>query len=298
MPKPIEPTAELEQLLTSRRMNLNAAIASVASAAFSGRGLASAEANLARTLSETQALADLFGRRRVLLHADHMRRKFATTAEPSAADILPGVPFIDAVEQIAKRRPSIVADVVAAAGGNITPAEAMLEIYSANGFSLARAATREVVETVQKAIAENVELGLTRASGEKAVMEAVGDVNRAYAGTVYRNAVTTSYSAGTFQQLRDPDVSEVIGALRFDAIIDGRETSICRQFDDTIATPGDPIWEQRTPPCHHGCRSSLAFVDRFLLDDGLQKFQIPNPGAKPDAGFGGRTDIAIYGVRR
>lgn len=77
------------------------------------------------------------------------------------------------------------------------------------------------------------------------------------ASTIYRNALQRSYNTGRWVVHTDPAVMAARPYWMFDAIIDGRETDICRERDGTILAADHPWWGANYPPLHHRCRSSV-----------------------------------------
>lgn len=290
---------ERERLLAHRPARLEAAVEGLARAWADPDRVdrQGARQDLQRAIVETLGYAHLLGRRRVLLEVEQ-RRDFAAAAEAKGTDLLPAVPFPEAVASLAKRYPAIVLDLPP----GLTLPQAVSAIVHDGGFTMARAAEVEIVDRVQKAIVEAMEAG-TGHLDAVSVLESMGDWTRNYAATVYENAVSTAYTSGTFRQLGDPDVRRVIGALRFDSIPDTRRSEICTAFEGTLAEPEHDIWDQRSAPCHHRCRSNLSFVDWATLRreghirDGRVVPKIPNPNVRPQEGFGRRPAGAVWGAR-
>lgn len=281
-----QPSAEIETLLKRRAPVLADAVLRVAEDAARNRDRSESVEALALVLTQTLALSDMLGRRRTVVWAGS--RGFEM-AEPGAVDVLPRVPFQEAIDDLASRHPLL------AAGRAEVEA-----VYAGHGFTLARASDLEIVERVQRAIVEALRIG--RSGGDTAeIIEGLGDWSRAYAETVYRNNVTTAYSAGIDRQLEDPDVRAVITALRYTTTgdVDVRESH--RKMDGTVAPPEHPIWNSRTPPCGHGCRCARDFMSRedlkregLITSLGAVAVRIPHPQVGPDPGFGGRPVARIY----
>jgi len=288
----ISAAAERRTLLARSAPRLVAAVEGLARAHLpEGAGdPATARRTLARVLAETLALSNLFARRRVVLTAERLTRFDAGT------DLLPSVTFGEAVTQLAARTPTVLFGIPDLAGMSI--ADRVAAVYARGGFTLAKATEQEVVGRVHRLLTDALERGTRRIDTTKAIAE-MGDWTLNYANTVYENAVSTAYSAGTFQQMADPDVRRVIGALRFDSIPDSRRTDICQAFDGTVAPADHPIWEERTAPCHHRCRSGIVPIDWVTLRrEGYARGtevrpHIPNPGVKPQEGFGRRRDVEM-----
>lgn len=257
--------------------------------------------DLARALGESSALIDLLARYRVHLWARNLERN-AHYALPKVLRTalewlwrkvrgVPAVPFREAVNDIVSREPRLVATV-----------DEVSEVYRGHGFTMARAAELEVVKKVQGLIAQSIELGTSR-DRVTWVVESMGDWNRAYADTVYANATANAYTAGTFREVADPSVAEVIPVLGGTIAGDVNTRPNHRPLERLFAAPKDEVWHVCAPPNGHRCRCGTRFVTRTEaiqrgVMDGAGRIRIAAvpAGFARDAGFtGGRPDVAIYG---
>lgn len=301
-----KPRDELEELANRSTVEFGKAMRRLASAEFTGneekRRLA---INRIKTLTgESMALADLFGRRRVLLQARTARppRK----DEPLMFDetpVVPGVTFRQAVEDLVSRVPLF---------GELDPTgsiplwKQVANLYKErHAFALARDVEGTVTKRVQNMLASSIKKGQTLETTVDLLTEFDG-FSRAYAENVYRTNLSTAYTAGTFKQLEHPSVSEVIGALQFVTSGDEDVRDNHKAANGITASPHDPVWNSLSPPLGYQCRCSLRTVDRQELKRmGLinregkvsrKPARIPSK-AKADNGFGksARTDRSIYG---
>lgn len=243
-------------------------------------------ASLGEVIEQNLALADMMGRRRTVAWA---KSRGFEAAEQGAVDVLPRVPFAEAIDDLASRHPLL------AAGRAEVEA-----VYAGHGFALAGQVEVELVARVQQALVEALRVG-SSPNDAIAVVESMGDWTRAYAETVYRNNVSAAYSAGIDRQLEDPAVRQVIVALRYTTAGDVDVRATHRMMDGTIAPPEHPIWNSRTPPCGHNCRCGRDFLSRedvgmegLVNSIGAVQVRIPNPHVEPDPGFGGRPVARIY----
>lgn len=283
---PRQPSSEAYTLLTRSAPVLSAAMLRVADAVARKKPTDDAVDALGSVLAQTLSLSDMLGRRRTVLWA---RTLGFEMSDAGAVDVLPRVPFTEAIDDLASRHPLLAAS------------RAEVEaVYAGHGFTLAKTSEVEIVARVQQAILEALRAGQSTYDAS-AVIESMGDWTRSYAETVYRNNVSTAYSAGMDRQLEDPDVRAVIVALRYTTAgdVDVRESH--RKMDGTIAPPEHPIWDSRTPPCGHKCRCGRDFMSRedlrregLITSLGAVAVRIPNPGTGPDPGFGGRATARIY----
>jgi len=280
------PPDELTLLFRSRTADLDAALVRLIRAETTGIGTESAVDELERTVRETRILSDLLGRRRMILGADAWRAHMKDV--PIAA--WPQLPFAQAVEHFASRHPALANSV-----------ELVQEVYAKGGFAAIQSATLTVTKRVQKAVGGALEAGRDAPSAIQMIRD-LTDWRMGYAQTAYRTNVATAYSAGQHQQIRDPAVASVIGAFRLRAIRDSRARDDHLKMDGTTAPPDHEVWGYRTTPLDYSCRCSLDYVDHSTLRrmglvaaDGTIRACIPNPHVRAAPGFGGRTDLAIYG---
>lgn len=95
----------------------------------------------------------------------------------------------------------------------------------------------------------------------------LGDFTEAYAETVYRTNLTTSYVEGRFQEANEPAIAKVIGGMLYSALLDPVTRVNHRAANGFIAATNDPIWKKLKPPLGFNCRCTVAMVDKFTLDE-------------------------------
>lgn len=276
-------------------------------------------------LWHTMVLADLLGRRRILLEAEAVRDRneprdgmvqFAVTAWDVAEDtpLVPHVPFEEAISDILSRHPVLVSDELLDASGMIqgpeglrkpTQYEMVQQIYSReHAFALARASDMKVTENIQKTLGRMMREGETVETGagklrRQAILDNQEGWTRAYAETVYRTNLNTAYTQGIKEFAKEDAVAEVIGGFRYSAIRGPRTRPNHRWANGLVAGTHDPLWARFTPPLGYNCRCSLSLVDRWdmekmgLIQDGRvipggNQARLPNfAKAGPDPGFPG-----------
>jgi SPP1 gp7 family putative phage head morphogenesis protein len=242
---------------------------------------------LSSLIASTRGYADMLGRRRVLLRL-RKKTKFTIPDEPNP--IIPRIPFQEAIDDLVSRLPALAQS-----------AEEVRQIYSVeHSFALARSASLSLTKHVQKAIADAMQEGkpVSKASD---LIARIGDWNYAYASTVYRTNLNTSYHAGQFRIMKDPEVREIVPAFKYVATLDADVRPNHRAMHNIIANMDDDIWQRLSPPLGYNCRCSLITVDVFQLRRmGLDPYRMPKAripaGAYPDyPEFGVRPDIDTYG---
>ena len=80
----------------------------------------------------------------------------------------------------------------------------------------------------------------------------------AHTETVFRNAAQRSYNAGRWKQLRE--VRRWRPFWKYDAILDGRTTQVCKARDGVTLSAESTWWKTNWPPLHHRCRSTVRSV--------------------------------------
>lgn len=281
MPKHVRrATDELQALFESNALKFRDLILAMVRKTARGEHIDRQRAQLGDLIAESMTVSDLMGRRRLLLEADAFREDVPDELASQVlfrdvAQMVPSVPFKEAIRDIVRREPRLAES-----------AEAVAEIYKRRqGFALARSAEIAVTKRVQKAVEVLSKGGSGTVSATK-ILQKIGVEHgadkrgwtEAYSETVYRTNLNTAYTAGRFQQAKDENVAKVIGGFQLDAINDGdvRRGRVPQDSfgegvehhlagDGLIAATTDPIWEFASPPHGYNCRCSLIMVSRFRL---------------------------------
>ncbi len=299
MRKARSPLDELAEFLSRSASQFEERMLDLARALADGRPAERARARFAEALGQTMALADLYGRRRVLLEVDAAKRRQFSTGEPwpvttfAVTPLFPSLSFEEALRDLLTREPRL------APGAHL-----VAELYSTrHAFALARSSELEITKRVQAALGNLMSEGITRPKAEQ-VIQSIGGWSRAYADTVYRTNLNTAYTAGRFQQAADPDVADVMPAFERFAIRDSNARVNHLAAHGLIAATNDPIWDTAATPSGYGCRCNMRLVSKFELKrlgliglDGQVLRRIP-PGFEsyhPDENFeAGRPDRRMY----
>lgn len=156
-------------------------------------------------------------------------------------------------------------------------------------FTVANLAQLDLVHHAWKAIDDAVKKGTSLDDFKKSIGD---DLKKAWGSkvadppwrleTIFRTNVQMAYGAGRFKQATHPDVLGDRPVWMFDAILDGRTSSICKACDGTKRPANDAWWQTHTPPLHHNCRSS--FIALTVAQAG--KVTTSPPDQEPDGGFG------------
>lgn len=275
---------ELGSLESSKVVILTKALANLAMAELKNDPIAieRAQNELADMLAEAQAMADMLGRRRLIIEAEK-------AAGRKLYNLMP-VPFVEAIESVIQRIPALA-----------NTYEQVRELYRQGAFALVRSSSMAITKHVQSVITAAAMDGVTREVAVNEIVEALGSNRwdrpgaaylRSYSDTVFRTATATAYSEGRIKQAEDPAVRRVIGAWRYDATLDGDVRPNHRAADGFIAALDDPIWDRLKPPMGYNCRCALALVPRsvayragVISEDGVILYQQAPVGAFRDPGF-------------
>lgn len=283
---------------------LAAAIRAREAAAVAGARVTGVEdeiARLAGVIRDAQVRAEAAGRAETLRVAQRFAVKpggapappvgaaGSVLGDPATWGPIPRVPFTEAIGDVMSRHPVLAR----------TWDQVQAAYNEDHAFALARSASTTVTERVQKAVAKAIREGKTSAEAVKSIRGIaqqaqldMRDWTRAYAETVFRTNVTTSYAAGRFRQMADPAVRRAIAALRYTAVMDVDTRPNHRAADGMIAAPEDPVWDRISPPLGYNCRCGVDFVSWpearaagiVTGDTTIRPARIP-PGAHADPGF-------------
>ena len=292
-----EPLDEINQLLNRSADQFVDVMNTIIRANFEGDSekLQRSMAQLENVMASSQGLADMFGRKRILLESDAMRQEIKELIRQEDATaktpIVPKIPFKEAISILVDKDERLESG-----------AQEVSEIYTKLlTREPVRSATNIIQTRVNNIIANQIAKG-TPIEDTKRLIQETGDFTRAYADTVYRTTISRAYTAGRFKQLEDPAVREIIGALEYNAILDDATRPGHRALDGFVAEIDDPRWEFFSPPIGMNCRCALRMLDVFqlkrkrMIGPGGFKRQATPAGGRPDPGFGlGRPDKVIYG---
>jgi len=75
--------------------------------------------------------------------------------------------------------------------------------------------------------------------------------------TIFRTNIQSAYAAGRLQAQTNPDVLAARPFWMYDALIDSRTSTVCRNLNGAIRPADDSWWATRYPPNHFNCRASV-----------------------------------------
>lgn len=287
MPRTLrDPVEEQDALADHATWRLRDGILRYARAMLRSQGTSAAALQIGTLIVQTLVLADLLGRRRVLLWSDDVmdrviadrrngtRFQVETPALMLGADPSPmvtPVTFEEMIRDILNREPRLAPGY-----------KAVQELYSHEyAFAVAKSVTVKTTERVQEALAVAARTG--QGAAVEAVIAEIGDWSAAYAETVYRTNMATAYTAGQFQEARSEVLAPNFPALEYVGITDTRTRPNHRAAFGLIAATDDPIWKAYAPPLGYNDRCSVVILSRWELTDlGLYKNGLVQRHTPPD----------------
>ena len=84
-----------------------------------------------------------------------------------------------------------------------------------------------------------------------------GGANPHRVETIWINAMQRAYGGGRYRQLTTPAMKRFRPFWMYDAVLDARTTTICKERDGKVLAADDPWWDSNYPPLHHRCRSGV-----------------------------------------
>lgn len=155
-------------------------------------------------------------------------------------------------------------------------------------FTVAGVAQLDLVTDVWAAMARSIAAGETfeqfkAAVGDK-LAKAWGGEDPHRLETIYRTNVQMAYQAGRYRQMTEPTVLRLRPYWLFDAVVDGRETEICRVRDQVCRLADDPWWRANYPPLHYRCRSGVRSLTKRQAE--ARGITVDLPETDPADGFG------------
>lgn len=261
--------------------------------------------SLAQLIGESMALADLLGRKRLLMEFDRFDEPEPVVEETqivalAETPVLPHIPFGEAVEDIVSREPRLA-----------ETWRVVSDVYKrVHAFTMAKSSELSLTKRIQAMIGEFLRGGTTPQQAaeqitQEGVTREIGGWTHAYAETVFETNMNTAYNAGRAKQARDPGIRRVMPAFRF---VSAKLTTTRENHESAhglIAATDDAIWEGLYPPLGFRCKCST----RLMSKAELRRLNLLTPRgqvipfhpasigmAHRDEGFsGGRPDRVIYG---
>lgn len=264
-----------------------------------------ARLRLEGVVSESMARAEVLGAFSTLREASEVlapetnfkaeRQSLMSFARSEARSILAKIPFEESLEDLVNRVPVTLRESAARTASKIS------SLYSDNGgvIAFARSAEDAVTQRAHELITQGAREGITEREMGKTM---AFDVNRirketeawteGYARMAFRTNLNEAASRGRLRQAQDPEVKEVIPAMRFTSVGDADTRSNHDAADGVVLSVDNPSWRFLRPPLGFNCRCQLDFISRpelrrmGLIDKAGKVIETRIPSsARPDQGF-------------
>lgn len=218
--------------------------------------------DLSDMISKSMILANLIGRKRLLMESDRMNAKsfeaemWPVSFEIETTPVVPHIPFDEAITDILSREPRLAFSY-----------EAVQELYSReHAFAMAKSTDMVITKRIQGVIEKFLKEGKSVDDASKIISE-IGDFSRAYSETVYRTNIATAYTDGRIAEADHPDVRDTILAFEVVGVADVDERPNHGAARGFIAGVKDTIWaEGLRPPYGYNCRHGLRPVSIYELE--------------------------------
>lgn len=168
----------------------------------------------------------------------------------------------------------------------------LTERAAKEALPVAKDAQLRVVESVWKSLEKAVTKGTTVEDFKKSMVRKLSrewggmgaEANTSQLELVFQMSTQRAYTYGRVTHYKDPDVAEAFPYWRYDSVLDGRTTSICKTCNGTVMKSNSAWWATHTPPLHFRCRSTI----RALTPKQAERYGIDKrgPRVKPDGDFG------------
>lgn len=141
--------------------------------------------------------------------------------------------------------------------------EEFLKILSAESFKTVGDYTNDMTKRATNRLVRGIKDGL----GERELVDLIdgelADATERWIATTVRTKTTEIYnSARKVAWESDPQISQIVEAYEFSAIIDAATSEVCESLDGRIFSRGE-FTNRVTPPLHYNCRSIFVPVTKF-----------------------------------
>ncbi|MCP1225686.1 phage minor head protein [Sebaldella sp. S0638] len=202
------------------------------------------------------------------------KSEFAVYSEIDLQDIF-NMTFNEAINWLLNREPQTYDQI-----------QRVMERYRTNYFWIKRSTDLEVTKTLYSELLKNLELGQTFEDFKKNIdIESLGfGKDGYYLRQVFDQTMINAQSVGQWEQLQEGMQYGFIYGL-YDAILDGRETDLCRQLDGKVYRLDSPFWEVYYPPNHFRCRSRVTALSEEDMTNYGYRAESGEIGTNPQKGF-------------
>ncbi len=243
---------ELESFMDRSTVQFDTAFLDLSAAIARGASKDAALTRVQRTIGQSMAIADIFGRRRVFLEVDAAEKTIGPEEVDrlsrtffAATPIVPNISFDEAFKGMIDRDPRLAPS-----------AQLVADLYQERiSFALAKSADVALTERIQGFVSVFIRDGRPEPSAAEIIRQ-TGDFTTAYARTVYRTNLNTAYTAGRFEQAQERGVRTVLPAMERFSVKDSSLRSGRPQDNGEnhraaaglVLETRDPRWALYAPP--------------------------------------------------
>jgi SPP1 gp7 family putative phage head morphogenesis protein len=158
-----------------------------------------------------------------------------------------------------------------------TPDEEMLKDLSRNVYQFSAAKNYTQLRQLTQALIGSDGKLRSFAGFKTAAFEINNEHVANWLKAEYDTAVGSAQMARKWSEIQS--TKESLPLLRFNAVLDGGTTQLCRSLDGVVKPVNDPIWRLYYPPNHFRCRS---IVDQLPSGRITPDYEITYPDNMPD----------------
>ena len=204
------------------------------------------------------------------------KSEFAVYSDEDFQDIFK-MSFNEAINWFLEREPALFEQI-----------EKVVEKYKTEFFWIKRNTDLGVTKTIYAELIKNLELGQTFEDFKKNLdfdVLGLGD-DGYYLRQVYDQTMINAQAVGHWTQIQEGiEYGYVFGF--YDAILDGKETALCRSLDGKIYRFDSTFWATYYPPNHFKCRSrAIAMTEEDVIENGFT-VETGTPDLQLPKGFDG-----------
>jgi SPP1 gp7 family putative phage head morphogenesis protein len=183
---------------------------------------------------------------------------------------------------------------------DLTPSDLRaLKLIRDRGFTITGIEEEKLLKEVEMIIDSGIRSGLQTSEVVSQIRDKASQLRQSQALTIARTNISDWYNTGRMNFFTDDQMSKVIEAYEYQAIMDDATTPFCRQHDGQVIKAGDGRVAQINPPNHFSCRSILVPIlitenedpDSFYHNykDKTKPFgtNVSENAQQPEIGFGG-----------
>ena len=220
-------------------------------------------------------LSELWGQYLTIKDREKVQKKeFASYTLEDFQDIF-RMPFNEATNWLLSREPQMYDQI-----------QRVMERYRTNYFWIKRSRDLEVTKILYAELLKNLELGQTFDDFKNNLdIDSLGfGEDGYYLRQVFDQTMINAQAVGQWEQLQEGMQYGFIYGL-YDAILDGRETDLCRMLDGKIYRLDSPFWEVYYPPNHFRCRSRVTALSEDDMTNYGYRAESGDIGTEPQKGF-------------